>query len=177
MIAPPNHGSRLAKLRLALEFAEGFNLIRREDARFSEAMVSLIRDGLGAAGRDLRPGSLFLERLAAEELPPGTEAAVIAGTAGLVTPEGLEQLIEWITEREQEADSPYARMIFSRLKNDLNGMDEIVHGRGDLAVSLDSARLEGMPFFTVPRNHINICSAEGDNPVFSRIRTFFELEP
>ena len=76
MIAPPNHGSRWASLRLALEFEEHYYLWRDEPEWSPSWMIT---DGLGEAGRDLKSKSKFIKQLNARERRDGVRYSIIAG--------------------------------------------------------------------------------------------------
>jgi hypothetical protein len=76
MIAPPNHGSRWASLRLALELEEHYYLWRDEPQWSPSWMIT---DGLGEAGRDLKSKSKFIKQLNARQRRDGVSYSIIAG--------------------------------------------------------------------------------------------------
>src|SRR3954464_304568 len=60
MVGTPNTGSGWSRVRMLLELQEHYSLWRDEPQWSPTWMIT---DGLGEAGRDLRPGSKFLTRL------------------------------------------------------------------------------------------------------------------
>ncbi len=76
MIAPPNHGSKWAHLRLGLELEEHYYLWR-DNPDWSPTWA--ITDGLGEAGRDLKAKSRFLKRLNERLRRDGVRYTIIAG--------------------------------------------------------------------------------------------------
>ncbi len=73
MVGTPNQGSPWARLRIWLELREHFEDAQRR--RFS--LFAGLRDGLGEAKIDLRPGSAFLEALNARPWPASVPRAII----------------------------------------------------------------------------------------------------
>ncbi len=175
MIAPPNHGSHLAKLRIFLEVMEAFDMIHKKNLSLSLTMKRLIDDGLGEAGDDLTPGSLFLDRLNRKRIPMGITYAIIAGDKALMTEKQHKALGRLIQRQKGLSRSSYGKFFWSKLQSNLGEATELIHGQGDMAVSLKSARLEGAMFFKVfHRNHLNILrGTESSNPVFKTIKEFF----
>lgn len=76
LIGPPNHGSRWAKYRFALELKEHFDLWRHEP---DWSPTWMITDGLGEAGRDLKPRSDFIATLNARPRRADVKYTIIAG--------------------------------------------------------------------------------------------------
>ncbi|HLL91200.1 MAG TPA: alpha/beta fold hydrolase [Tepidisphaeraceae bacterium] len=76
LIGPPNHGSKWAKFRLILEAEEHYHLWRHEPSWWPSWMIT---DGLGEAGRDLKPKSKFLAALNARQRREGVRYTIIAG--------------------------------------------------------------------------------------------------
>ncbi|MGH7213770.1 MAG: esterase/lipase family protein [Tepidisphaeraceae bacterium] len=76
LIAPPNHGTRWARYRLLLEVEEHWKLSRVQD---DWSWTWAITDGLGEAGRDLKPGSRFLRELNDRPRRDGVKYTIIAG--------------------------------------------------------------------------------------------------
>lgn len=73
MVGTPNQGSPWARLRIWLELREHFEDAQRR--RFS--LFAGLRDGLGQAKIDLRPGSAFLDALNARPWPASVPRAII----------------------------------------------------------------------------------------------------
>lgn len=76
LIGPPNHGSRWAKYRFALELKEHFDLWRHEPEWSPTWMIT---DGLGEAGRDLEPHSAYLDTLNSRPRRADVKYTIIAG--------------------------------------------------------------------------------------------------
>ncbi len=75
-LAPPNHGSKLAVARPLLELREQYSLWRTcGDWRWTWA----ITDGLGEAGADMQPGSVFLRQLNERTRRDGVQYTIING--------------------------------------------------------------------------------------------------
>ncbi|NLZ62218.1 MAG: hypothetical protein GX902_00270 [Lentisphaerae bacterium] len=75
MVAPPNHGSQLAHLRLASEIREHAYKVWTGQG----TLLGPFLDGQGQAGKDLLPGSPFLKLLNQRRLPPELPVTIIAG--------------------------------------------------------------------------------------------------
>jgi pimeloyl-ACP methyl ester carboxylesterase len=75
MVAPPNHGSQLAHLRLASEIREHTYKVWTGQG----TLLGPFLDGQGQAGKDLLPGSPFLKLLNQRRLPPELPVTIIAG--------------------------------------------------------------------------------------------------
>jgi hypothetical protein len=76
MVGTPNNGSGWSRVRMLLELQEHYHL-RRDEPGWSPTWM--ITDGLGEAGRDLRPGSTFLTRLNALPRREGVKYTIICG--------------------------------------------------------------------------------------------------
>ncbi|MGB7158462.1 MAG: hypothetical protein WBD40_10385, partial [Tepidisphaeraceae bacterium] len=76
MIAPPNHGSKWASLRWALEVQEHYYLWRDEPTWHPTWAIT---DGLGEAGRDLKAKSPFIKQLNDRPRREGVRYTIIAG--------------------------------------------------------------------------------------------------
>ena len=134
MVGTPNQGSDLARVR---ELGE----VREQVSRLFTGEVGWldwIFDGAGEAGIDLIPGSAFLEALNARALPDGVKMLVIAGEIGKPQWEQLEALLQ-----------EYVNGLPLPLR-------EAREHLGDGLVSVDSARLVGVPLIRVPGNHLSI---------------------
>ena len=145
MVGTPNKGSELARLR-------GFTELRDQIARFSKGdghWLGGILDGAGEAKFDLLPDSRFLEKLNARPHPEGVDILVIAGIA---TPWSEDEIDSLALSLREQAPENMSHMI-DDLKSVLQSM---THGLGDGLVTVDSARLEGIPSVTVPGTHLTI---------------------
>ena len=130
-VGSPNLGSEWARLRAWLELRDQFPTA--QGRRFS--LFSALRDGVGEAKLDLRPGSDFLRDLNARPWPAGVPIVAIAGL--LLTPP--KELAAGLDAVAAEVASPDLR---AKLEAWWSGLDA---GLGDGVVPLDSARLPGGP--------------------------------
>lgn len=145
MVAPPNNGSEFARLR-------GFTELRDQLTRLAEGdghWLGGIIDGAGEAKVDLLPGSRFLGTLNARPHPAGIDMLVIAGIASPWS----EKEIESLARSLQNSTSESMRPVIIDLEEMLQSM---TNGLGDGLVTVDSARLEGIPLLTVPGTHLSI---------------------
>ena len=145
MVAPPNNGSEFARLR-------GFTELRDQLTRLAEGdghWLGGIIDGAGEAKLDLLPGSRFLETLNARPHPAGIDMLIIAGIASPWNEREIVTLAESLQDRAPESMRP----VISDLEEMLRSM---TNGLGDGLVTVDSARLEGIPLLTVPGTHLSI---------------------
>ncbi len=131
MVGTPNQGSPWARLRIWLELREHFEDAQRR--RFS--LFAGLRDGLGEAKVDLRPGSAFLQALNARPWPESVSRAIIG--ARLVEPP--KHLIASLDAAAAEVGS---EALGERLHA---WFDDLGEGLGDGAVSVESLQLEGVP--------------------------------
>jgi len=153
-VATPNHGSWLAKLRFPLEFRDQFT----KDLPMRDRFIAFFWDGTGEAKDDLSPGSDFLTALNSRSLPEGVFWGCMAGTG---SPFDMNQWLErnerWKTAKLHEV-----------LEHWEEGIPELVAGKGDGAVRLDSAYCEEMDeFVTAPKTHRDLLCAdlpEGEFP-------------
>jgi pimeloyl-ACP methyl ester carboxylesterase len=162
MIAPPNAGSHWAWYRTALEVEEHFHLWRHEKDWSPSWMIT---DGLGEAGRDLRPGSKFLRELNARPRREGVRYTIIAGSqhpARKITAECLDATSRLVPQR---AASWWG---FRHCKDGLGRGASSVRsksGGSDGPVKLDSARLEGVDdFVVVQADHASLYLPNGKLP-------------
>ncbi len=83
MVAPPNHGSQLARLRFACEVREhAYKLWTGQGT-----LLGPFLDGAGQAGRDLLPDSPFLKLLNQRSLPAELPVTIIAGLLNALAPQ------------------------------------------------------------------------------------------
>lgn len=165
MICPPNHGSVLAQYADVLEFADALERIRSAKGSLSSQVLSLIDDGLGEACDDLVPNSPFLRELNRNLRAPGVRYSIFAGTQGpldpavrLTTSLVVNELSHWIRPDNHDA----AIVIQSvRRTSDLLCAEELIRGLGDGAVSMESAKLDGVgDFVRIPIQHTQWCRSD-----------------
>ncbi len=140
MIAPPNHGSALARFRFGLEVWEH---VARKDRRMEmETFYASIEDGLSEAAADLRPGSPFLRDLNARSRNADVEYTIFLGTGAWLTEDELTYLRYKLAAGGQR--SRWARFFGPYADQWLADLDEVVAGKGDGVVSVERGRLEGV---------------------------------
>lgn len=131
LVGTPNHGSAWARLRIWLELREHFEDAQRR--RF--ALFAGLRDGIGEAKVDLRPGSDFLEALNARPWPDSVPRLLI-GARLLQTADNLRAGPD---AAATEVGSEALRQCLHAWWNSLSGH------LGDGAVSASSLRLADAP--------------------------------
>lgn len=145
MVGTPNRGAPLAPMRLALEFREQA-LRWMVDGALVDALTGFFAEGAGEAGRDLTPGSAFLNDLNARPLPKGVRITLLLGVASPVREDDVLGML----------DSPLGRAL-------LTGEDAATAAAqarawlgmvGDGVVPRDSALLEGVEdVVEIPAHH------------------------
>jgi pimeloyl-ACP methyl ester carboxylesterase len=131
MAGTPNQGSDWARLRIWLELREHFEDAR--DRRFS--LFAGLRDGLGEAKLDLRPGSDFLATLNARAWPDTVPQFIIGAR--------LADAPGWLSAGlDAAADEVDSEALEKRLHA---WFDRLGERLGDGAVSVDSLRLDDAP--------------------------------
>jgi pimeloyl-ACP methyl ester carboxylesterase len=151
LLGTPNLGSRWAAYRIALEIQEHYNLWRHE---MDWSPTWMITDGLGEAGRDLKPDSYFLKELNARPRREGVAYTVVAGSQHPIYPMaanalgGAANLIPnraagWWGFRQTEAALERGA---DRMRNHI--------GKSDGPVSVGSTKLDGAEDYVVlPCDH------------------------
>ena len=131
LVGTPNQGSEWARLRIWLELRD--HMAAGPERRFS--LFAGLRDGIGEAKIDLRPGSAFLEELNARPWPEGVPIRLIGG---LLTepPESMAESLEAISAELGSTD------LAEVLEDWWSSLGE---GLGDGVVPLASLRIPGAP--------------------------------
>jgi len=146
MIATPNHGAPIARLRGISEAGELVSRWISGRAAWLEALA----DGAGEAGRDLIPGSEFLRRLNTRPHPAGTTYTIVAGQVSPVSEAEVDAMIQ----RLRRLSGNDGSVGFDAASRALQAM---VSGLGDGLVSTRSVRLEGVEdFVTVGADHLGL---------------------
>jgi pimeloyl-ACP methyl ester carboxylesterase len=167
LICPPNQGSVLAQYADALELADFVSKLGNAKHSLADVAFSLIDDGLGEACEELQPNSPFLTNLNQCQRAPGVRYTIFAGNQGPLPP--LAQLVSGIAISELQrgavrTSGNEASVIVEQTLDCLRELlqsDELAQGRGDGAVSVESARLAGVnDFRVVPINHTHWCEVE-----------------
>ncbi len=145
MVATPNHGSELARLRAFTEFRDQLANLFKEDYHWLQGIV----DGAGEAGIDLLPDSAFLQRLNNRPHPANVRMLVVAGVMSPGKKQEIEALARRLDQQLPDAAQGSARKISE-------GLIAMTEQLGDGLVSVDSARLPGVPLKTVHGTHLSM---------------------
>ena len=145
MVGTPNGGSELARFRMFVEFRDQLVNLFSDDYHLLRGIL----DGAGEAGIDLIPGSPFLEELNSRPNPSETDMLVIAGIMSAWKPEDIDTFINNIQKQLPDKTQDTTNNLGEALKDMTNGM-------GDGLVSLESARIEGVPIETVQGTHLTM---------------------
>jgi pimeloyl-ACP methyl ester carboxylesterase len=162
LVAPPNHGSSWARLRTILSIEENVHL-RGDDPNWH--WTWLITEGLGQAGSDLLPGSVFLNQLNSRPRRAGVKYTIIAGNrSGVHRVEGncVQRVASWIPSRSRKWWG--LRTCYRRLQQTADRLHAQTSG-SDGPVALGSARLAGVnDWVVVPADHISLYLPLNDRP-------------
>lgn len=146
MVGTPNHGSPMARLRIAAEIREQI-----ERALSGQGLLfGSIFDGAGEAAIDLLPDSEFLGKLNSRPLPKGVAVTIIAGKASPVTTGKVRLLTRDLREN-------YPGVVTEKLDELSHSLDEVVAGLGDGVVTVESTRIDGVEdHIIVEGNHLSM---------------------
>ena len=140
MVAPPNHGSRLAHFAFGLdlwEYVAGAE--RRNRARI---LYGAIEDGFAEASVDLQPDSHFLRKLNARSRNPRVDYTIFVGTQAPLNDAELGVMRSKLAKAGDR--NRWIKFFGSRLDPWLADLDEVVDQRGDGAVAVRRAQLDGV---------------------------------
>lgn len=166
MLAPPNQGSLLAECGFGGDLWE--YLLSPQRRQEAGPVFGAIEDGLAEASLDLRPGSIFLQRLAARDRHPAIRYTIVLGTRGFVTEEERRQIRARMTDLE--ASSRWVRLLGGRAAEWIDHLDEVIEGRGDGVVAVSRGRLAGVDDVVLLRlGHVEMAS-DGDTPELQAMR-------
>ena len=145
MVGTPNHGSELARFRVFTEIRDHVVRLTKGEGNWLGAIL----DGAGEAKIDLLPGSRFLTELNGRPHPKGVDMLIIAGITSPWTEGDIDR---WLgTVREKVPDDKQKRV--DELGDNMVAM---THALGDGLVTVESARLEGVPHRTVDGTHMSM---------------------
>ena len=134
-VGTPHTGSPWARLRSLSEIREQVERWRDRDDGDPASLIGFVSDGVGEAGRDLLPGSEFLNDLNSRPSPANVRMTCIVGDLG----QGTWFDANWL-------DSPLVAQVLGEA--DARGIADGVRGFkndiGDGVVSTASARLAGV---------------------------------
>lgn len=149
MVAPPNHGSHLARFRLLMEVRDQVHQWLKKDYHW---LTSLL-DGAGEGGLDLIPGSRFLTQLNRRPLPENLNIQVIAGQA---SPWSEAEILARMSRVEKALPRELAWAARPLVQAGGKALASLVHALGDGLVSQDSARLDGVDVTLVQGTHLTM---------------------
>lgn len=156
MLGSPNHGSKMVWLRGLAELREQVYRWVSGTGSFDDAMT----DGLGEAGRDLRPESDFLRRLNARPQPQHTTYTIIAGRVSPLSGQEIKSLTSRMKQLARSDAAPpwlreWADLVDTSPASSI--LEAAIGGLGDGVVTIESARLGGVDdFVVVEANHISM---------------------
>jgi pimeloyl-ACP methyl ester carboxylesterase len=162
MIAPPTHGSLVARFSVGADLWEHW--LARRDGGFKQRWRDSVIDGLDEAGDDLTPGSRFLTQLNARPRNPRIRYAIFLGTDAPVTKSESKLLrwtlrkslrrVEWLGAHADEIDAALAEF------------DEVIDGKGDGVVAVERGRLDGVDdVVLLPFDHLSCTDEPGNDAV------------
>lgn len=145
MVGTPNHGSQMARFRIFGEIRDHFDRLFNGQAN----PLGFILDGAGEAKIDLLPGSSFLTELNGRKNPEYTDMLIIAGIS---TPWNKDDVARWLDGIGQLAGKDHREELDAVGWAMISMSNEV----GDGLVTLESARLPGVPFITVNGTHLSM---------------------
>ncbi len=148
---PPFQGSEMAAMRGLVEIGD-------QTMNFFDLQktMTMFTDGMGRAGIDLQPGSLFMQQSDTFKRNPEVTYSILAGSKGMVDPAVLEKVRELLEKSQTHngVSETLKRMSLERVELLISFQRE-----GDGAVRLESATLEGVTDRQVlPLHHLEILS-------------------
>ena len=153
LVGTPNAGSGWSRARTVLELQEHYYLWR-DDPDWSPTWM--ITDGLGEAGRDLRPGSKFLRQVNARPRRAGVKYTIVCGDqhpARRITADWIDRMASRAPKRAREAIATRA----NKVRNESSA--------GDGAVKVARAKLDGVDdVVIVHTDHAGLYIASGGEP-------------
>ena len=147
MVAPPNHGSAMAKLRFLGELREQVERVISGDG----GLLDGVFDGAGQAKVDLLPDSEFLKSLNARDLPANVSFTIIAGRRSPMTKEMVNRLRSDVELARPESS------VHVELDPFLEEFSQFTDGVSDGLVTVESTRLMGIEdHIIVDGNHMTM---------------------
>jgi hypothetical protein len=135
----------LAQFRIFTEFRDQLGNLFKGNYHWLQGII----DGAGEAGIDLIPGSKFLVRLNSRPRPRNVSMLIIAG---LMSP-GQKNEIEELAHNLEAKLPRDTRVASKQMENVLLSVSKQV---GDGLVSVNSARLSGVPLKIVQGTHLSM---------------------
>jgi pimeloyl-ACP methyl ester carboxylesterase len=165
MIAPPTHGSQLARFACGTDVWEHW-LTRKHGWPWTRVRDSVV-DGLGEAADDLCPDSPFLVELNARPRNPRVRYSILLGDNACMT----DAEVTWIRDNlcDRLRSMPGIDGHAERLDTVLADVDELIEGKGDGVVAIKRGRLDGVEDTVVmPFSHMAV-GAEPDSKELSAV--------
>lgn len=152
LIGPPNAGSALAPAQDMLQVLEALRASIDPEGR----TLIVLGERIGAAAKDLAPGSSFLSRLARNRPRAGVPYYILAGDVGFLSQE-LRQTIEARYRQIQRRAGFLGGLAGLALRNLPDVLDVLTEGTGDGAVAVASTQLEGAAEHVIIHvNHVEL---------------------
>jgi hypothetical protein len=144
MVGTPNHGSQVARFHLLGEIRD--HLVRLMNGGTS--WLDAFFDGAGEAQIDLLPDSVFLTELNQRPHPKEVDTLIIAGVSSPWNKDDITQMKDNIKKMVPKFGQEV----------DMMGeyMQSMINGLGDGLVTVDSTRLQGIPYITVKGTHLSM---------------------
>lgn len=162
LVGTPNHGSALARFEFGLDLYE--HLAADDERGKARRLFEMIEDGLGEAGKDLRPDSAFLKELNARARNPKVRYSLLLGKGGYLTQANLDAARTALAKHKDR--SRFTRFLGKKVEDYVKDLDEVVNGLGDGAVSLARGKLEGVADTEVLGfHHLQMFDGSGDENV------------
>ena len=146
MLGTPNGGSYLSRMRVALDLVD-LAIAPKRAGKLDESLRNLI----GSADADLKPGSVALEMLNARARNPAVEYRALIGTRAPLRAKELESLREMWGRASTRV--PYAEALAPTLRAALDDLEEVEDGKGDGAVAIRRAELPGVEATRIDLDH------------------------
>jgi len=145
MVGTPNHGSQLARFRFFAELRDHFVRLTKGQSNW----LGVILDGAGEAKIDLLPDSRFLTELNGRSHPEGVDMLIIAG----ITSPWSENDIDNMLGKVEQNIASIQQQDVETMRDYLVSM---THGLGDGLVTVESTRLDRVPYITVNGTHLSM---------------------
>ena len=141
MVAPPNHGSELARAGLTGAPLEGA-LLTIDRPQLSQTVMAIVEE-FNVAATDLRPDSRVLKRLNRQPRNERIRYSILLGNQSLLN--AAEAKLLSASLKKANPKVPVVKMTTQPLADAIDQLTgELVNEQGDGAVSLKSGRLEGV---------------------------------
>ena len=172
MVAPPNHGSLLARIAYGMDILTGTTRFPQAERAEVSRFYAAIEDGLSEATEDLKPDSAFLQQLNSRARNPRVRYAIFLGTGGHFTRKQLDQLRQGLATAQSKSD--VVGLFAPRIDETLADLDEVVRGLGDGVVAVRRGKLEGVDDVVVLEfSHLRVLQQTTfeHDPLFKMVRS------